>query len=359
MRNRNTHFLILSVLVLAIFGFFGSQYVSNIALCESQSHHHAAVKNLTREGPAGAQPLLENTLPVVPPNRTADDGPKGLSILMNQCSRSTATVGFVRRIFLAHGIDIKRAGYELLNPPNHPFYIPAKNKLTKKTGKTPNYNQIVVEATNMLMANASSKNKFLIFKTGQKFQLKYEKFKDVIDNLAKMGIKFSQAYRDNLLDRSICLVRDCFRKDLALGYPVIAETGEETDLCDQRCVSDEHVEAYFDTRSLVDGIKKQEEEMIDGQHQFSSLIAPSRPVDTDELMAFENTTDEETFQKSLDAWVTLLSPVMALLKVEIIAEVLREVQNSRTETSQSSVVQNMDEVVAAMKEANIGHYLRI
>ena len=174
----------------------------------------------------------------------------------------------------------------------------------------------------------------LFFKANVEQYLKLRPFFDALGNVAYAGL-----YRENVLDRCICMLRDCFKEAESFGTAVFGHNGTETDLCFQRRHHPEwNVQAKFTNAEECLEEDQNKVDVIRGQ-DFDSLASY-------ELLRFEQSTSEEDFQSSVEAWMDFLRPLLqGALDREIVASVLEEGRGTRPETSsQESKVYNYVEL---------------
>ena len=279
-----------------------------------------------------------------------------LAVVSEGCSGSSAVMQFVKRILRAeHNITFLINHSELFKPEKNPCYEYALETLKEKRSEpNPNFHDVTVEAIKRFNNFGIETNRTLFFKAtihqlhGKMFQ-----------GLKKIGALFGLAYRGNYLDRAICEARDCF--GAKYGYPVFAENGTRTDLCFQRRKLDPSikVKAYIhDIPNLIQKIHGLERHIRKGiqQLRFSEDVVQA----TEDLFAYEYTSDEKEFLKSHVAWMKFLSFTMFDIKKDTLTNIMRENQNSRKLKPHSDVIQNIEEVTLALQTAkpSLSHFLR-
>ena len=124
------------------------------------------------------------------------------------------------------------------------------------------------------------------------------------DGLDSLGASYSGIYRQNVLDRCICEVRDCFYAAKDFGFPVFAANGTRTDLCFERR---EHPEIRIQAR-ITDGhgCIAYGEKLVQEVQRYS----PNSSVTAEHLFEFESSSDEDAFESSIDQWMVFLRPLL-------------------------------------------------
>ena len=149
------------------------------------------------------------------------------------------------------------------------------------------------------------------------------------------------AERSNVLDYAICEIRDCF--DKVAGYPVLADTGEKTDLCFSRRFADVDVKAYLDPSAFLKTLENYVEKLDNtrkrlvkwfGSHDFVM-------VQTERLFHFEYGAQYR--HESMLEWANILNHWDLLLDRKIIESLMSDsVPPYRQEKPHASTVYNMD-----------------
>ena len=116
-------------------------------------------------------------------------------------------------------------------------------------------------------------------------------------------------FRDNLLDRFVCHVRDCFGSHPNSESYAVFPNGSVANLCfKRRRTPDVHTMAHIGVNELRRYFQKEaraQSRMVDnairimGQRHIES-------VSTESLMGFETERLPEALQTSIDAWMTVL-----------------------------------------------------
>ena len=179
-------------------------------------------------------------------------------------------------------------------------------------------------------------------------------------SLQRMNATFIHTYRENVLDRAVCMIRDCFDNG-EHGYPISADSLEQSDLCFKRRVNDTKVMAHVLPTKMPDMLKTYEEVIETDKRELPYLIGddPTKVRPTEELFAYEYTSDEETFQRSLDAWSVILKDVLHLDSTAL-EKVMRKDQNRFERTTHNNVIDNVDELEVALKasQPSLDSYIR-
>ena len=204
--------------------------------------------------------------------------------------------------------------------------------------------------------DAKKTNSLLFFKANIQ---QYSKYKQIFTKRLR-NVSYAGLYRQNVLDRCICMVRDCFNEAQGYGNAVVVhpnndtnttdgtggETIEITDLCFNRRNHPEiNIQANF---TNVAGCIMEDQEKVNyikrQKKVFHSFISES-------LFQFEESMDEDVFQNSITQWMKFLRPMMyhALCR-KIVASVLQKDRGVRSHSSsQESKVYNYDQ---AKEEVN-------
>ncbi|GFH55246.1 predicted protein [Chaetoceros tenuissimus] len=214
-------------------------------------------------------------------------------IVSHACSGSSATVKFAEKIFNAHGLKEKK---------------------------------ILLYKANLIK-------------------------EDIVETLKDLEAALTITYRKNTLDKAICVIRDCFQKapDASFGHQVYSN-GTKADLCFSRRNSKVLIKAMITNKDrLVKYLKstgKKHQVSLDKYSFFINSIDDT--VAYEDLFAFEYTDSEETFEKSVDNWMTFLRPFRLNLDRDIVLNTLERYRNSRNATVHSEVVYNMDVLHTAL-----------
>jgi len=272
------------------------------------------------------------------------------------CSGSTNIVTITKKILEAHGFKIYKAGaYELFKPHKNKFFETAKEELIKSGKKDPSNETIILKSFSLLNQNAIKNGQVLVMKL---------KHRSLIESLNETGTAlFAHMYRNNILDRFICEARDCFFNGKRLkAYPVVRKkrTYERTDLCmDRRKHRDIEVKVKFsDISILKDRMNYEIKKRKNWNNIIKPYIAPSESQESENLFAFEYTSNETVFESSVRAWESFLKSFD--LDINIISMVLRPKQNTRSlPKSHDKLIQNFYEVKKMLNSEGLGGFLRI
>ena len=246
-------------------------------------------------------------------------------LVANGCSGSTVTLRFLTDILTAHGYKISKTKKELMKPHKNKLFQKAKERV-KNSGEKPTYERVIVESLEMYYQQASSRGEILLFNSGS------TRFLNTLAGMKKIGIRFGHMYRSNSLDRCVCMVRDCFDGG-SYGFPVFANNGTKTDLCFQRRKSSEKIQTVFHPGMAASCVETEANNVKDSIEKIKSHaeMSNSLSVSYEELYAFEQSSDESTFQASLRAWVSLSKSLLTEREIneKKISDILRLEQNTR------------------------------
>lgn len=290
-------------------------------------------------------------------------------ILMLGCSGSTTVNNFLYKVLRDHGIVIhdfryksekmEYANFEMLTERNIPAHIRDEvNEWYKSLDVTrPDPKTKIIEELRRLNEELSEQNEVLMVKTATRDMEYITAFQDRFD------ASFTSIYRSNMLDVLICFIKDCFSWEVmdSLGYMTF-ENGTRADVCDERR-KDEFkslkLSVHLETKVLIDHIQKlelQNQERIDIS---TPLVYPSKPQTSEDLFAYEFTSDEDTFQMSLNAWIMALRPLVTTVQPEILESRMRPTQSTRSHPNYSDEIENYLEVYSALEKAGKLHFLRL
>jgi len=288
-----------------------------------------------------------------------------LAVAMEGCSASTPTLMMAKQLLRAHDMELmENTGLELFKPDKNKYYVSSRQQLQSngdvrmRNLSTSEENLILLRAMKQYASEAMAEQQRLLFKINPDIMSP-----TVIQTLKHMGTVFAFAYRANHLDLVVCYVRDCFETWMdeghRSGFPVFAGNGARASLCFDRRTFPGKTMAYLIPNNLVSRIHKLEEKLRDHVLGWGHLFAPSRPVSTESLFAFEYSPNEETFLESLESWIEFLSFSNIRMDRDTVAMQLRPLQNSRHLDLHSEVIWNIAEVKEALTKANLSHYLRL
>ena len=275
------------------------------------------------------------------------------------CSGTTSIGSYIRSIIKAHGLQhLPRVTFEFLNAhKKNPRTNKYKNIYFQQIINERNISieqakdniDIILQSIQRAQIDAIKSESFMFFKaSAPQYNLLYQNLTNYLMNVSYAGV-----YRKNVLDRCICMVRDCFQEAQGYGNAVVAlnentttdgtggETIEITDLCfNRRKHPDVNVQANF---TNVTGCIMEDQGRVDylklQRNVFDSFSSES-------LFQFEESMNEDVFQNSIIQWMNFLRPMMGhALHREIVASVLQKDRGVRSESSsQESKVYNYDQV---------------
>jgi hypothetical protein len=271
-------------------------------------------------------------------------------IITEPCSGSSITIQVAKKILEAHGYDVF-AGKEPNVPRRNKFYDEAVENLRKKLSKEPTPSQIVAESFKIIHEKTKSWNKILLIKLSNIRE-------DMLQPLKEMGAKYAFTYRENVLDRAVCVTRDCFQKN-NLGYQVFSN-GTRSELCFDRRKSKEKIFAYMNnTDAMIHFMQNLKNENKQRMVDYKSFVTPAAMWSYEELFAFEYTDSREVFDQSVKMWSSFLKNFATINQTKV-EEVLRLYWNTRPLPSpHSDVVYNIEDVKNALSDMpDLKHYLR-
>jgi len=314
---------------------------------EKKSLNHSGVQNRTSPNATGKVITLKN-------EKKHKYAGKIFAIHSLGCSGSTAMMKTTRSILRAAGIDIVPTEYEILKPQKNPLYEQAEQKLKTERGiKEPTYTEITIESLLMGSKSAKFNNQSIALTVGQ---IHLEKL--LVDNSMKeLDISFGHFYRENVLDLLLCRVRDCSRKNI--GYPVFAANNSKTELCFQRRKHPEiELKVWLKPETLVDAMNIRIKGNKKTVEEYQQFLSPGTSQVNENMFAYEYTSDEIVFRKSINAWANMLRSMVEIDET-IIEEVLLKSRDSRSPVKPHvEEIQNFDEVMIVLEKAGLNSYVR-
>jgi len=267
-------------------------------------------------------------------------------------SGTTAIGVYIRKIIRGHGFDYLRKGvsFEFLHTKKNLNHNKWKNKFYQEilkekniSAEEANYEEVMIESIKRAQAKATESGIFFFFKAG------VGGFgRGLKDGLDSLGASYFGMYRQNVLDRCICEIRDCFYAAKDFGFPVFAANGTRTDLCFQRR---HHPEIKIQAR-ITDGhgCIAAGEKLVQEVQRYSS----NSSVITEHLFEFESSSDEDAFARSIEQWMAFLRPLLKQhLSRRVIEQVLEEYRGSRLALiSQESKVYNYNELKNELEDTD-------
>jgi len=316
--------------------------------CQRPSNHSTVSKKNKRN-----KPNYIDIPPEMPfTSQTKNNNP--IVLIIRPCSMSSAVSQFLRKILESHGEDVCYGDTELTNRRKNPMVHAATQSLHRRNM---HHTDDHVRAVSLYKLHHLflRYNKRLVIKTlpGHIRDL-------TLVSLRQMNATFIHTYRENVLDRAVCMIRDCFDNG-ENGYPVSANNLEQSDMCFNRRVNDTKVMAHVFPTKIPDMLKTYEKVIDMDKRELPYLIGddPSKVRPTEELFDYEYTSDEETFQKSLDMWSLILRDVLHLDST-VLEKVMRNDQNRFDPTTHNNVIDNVDELDVALKTSQppLDSYIR-
>lgn len=275
------------------------------------------------------------------------------TLLHYGCTGSTAAYYTMKEILSAHGFNVKNIqGNAEQDKPLHNKHVSQARINLRASNEKFNKNDLIFEMLKLLNDEAVSDNETLFIKS-------YYRSASIINELKNDSL-FAGIARRNKIDVAICRAKDCFEGP---GYSVFATNGTRADdLCFQRREHpDIKLKIKFDPVKLVEFI--QEESRLDEQRKKTiekTLMLPSEIQFFEDLYEFEFTSDDAAFDKSFDAWTYLLKSMVDIDK-DILRSILMRMRNTkRSFIPHNESIENFDEVVAALKQADppYDHFIR-
>ena len=274
------------------------------------------------------------------------------------CSGTTAIGHYIRSIIAKHGLyRTERVGFEFLHagqktPRSHKFKNPYFEDIVRERNMTAeqiveNYYGLILESIQQAQEVAIESSSLLFFKANIN---KYWELNSIFEAL-NGDIRYAGIYKKNVLDRCICMVRDCFQEATDFGTAVFGSNGTNTDICLRRRFYDGlDVQANF---TDVKGCLRKAQGRVDlvrGRFQSYS---------TEVLFQFENSMKDQDFEISINAWMDFLKPLLQVaLNRNAVAMALEEGRGTRTiSSSQESRIYNYDEVKAELEGLNATSFL--
>jgi len=170
------------------------------------------------------------------------------------CSGTTAVGHYIRNIVSMHGFHkTEHVNFEFFNADQYnsrqheyknQYYqdIVMERNMTKEE-EIENHSDLVIESIERAQEVAIETKSLMFFKASIK---QYKKLHLRLDDLDGGASSYAGVYRENTLDRCICMVRDCFHEVKDFGISVFGANGTEADLCfDRRFHLEVDVQAYF------------------------------------------------------------------------------------------------------------------
>ena len=276
-----------------------------------------------------------------------------LAMIQYGCSGSSALVHLTRELLRAHGFLTLEGKSEIIKPEKNKFYESAKQTLApngEKVSKT----KVVREMMHQTLQHVEDSDMTAIFKLGpRKTAIAFGE-----NGLLELGVKFIHFYRSNLLDHVLCEVRDCQLRGKRVGYPVFPANGTRTDICFGRRRTHVKVKAYLNVSATVAYMKHWDERMAGEQASLPyDRLETGERYSAEDLYGFEYTQDEDMFDRSRSEWMRLLSRVIDSPDETTVNDFLRKYQGTRTPHPHYDIIYNYAETVAALKEAQLDHYL--
>ncbi len=260
---------------------------------------------------------------------------KGIEVEMTSTSTDTdPTLDDSRELFPLI-TKFKADEYNIRNGvPKNPYFqdIVHERNITPEELKhdSSNYFDLVQESVQRAQAEAIKTGTLLFFKAEIKSQ--YNMLRSQFKALKH--VSYVGFYRQNMLDRCICMLRDCFYEAEKFGNAVFGHNGTKfkADHCIKRRQHPEwNVQAKFTNAEKCLEEDQNRVGLIRGQ-DFDSFT-------DNELFRFEMSMSDSDFQESVDAWMKFLQPLLQdALDLDIVASALEEGRGTHKPSSQESKV---------------------
>ena len=275
-----------------------------------------------------------------PVSRSIKFGSPFLVLTEGGCSATTPILGrFLHKIVQTHGYKIL-TNTEMLNvhqgkkkKNKYYFDILMDKNVTHKSLARHKQIEILVESIKQAQKVAIESESLIVFK------INYYQFREMHSHLESLegGVSYIGLYRENLLDRCTCMLKDCFDDSKEFGNSVF-ENGTESKLCFQRRKHPEFiVQAYF--TNVQQCLAESEEHVTVIQNHGCDSIS------SELLTLFEYSTNEHDFNLSIDAWMIFLKQLLKdELKRELVMQSLEEFRGSRKHSNQTRSVYNYHQV---------------
>ena len=267
------------------------------------------------------------------------------------CSGSTAVGRFLEEIIIGHGLQrFDKGGFEFLNihspkgKEKNPFYF---NTTDIDAYKGKEEEDLLIESVKKAGVEANDSGKLFYFKAGHNHINYTRPYRKAFD---EFGVNFIGVYRENVLDRCICTTNDCFTEKA--GYPVFKDSGIKTSLCFSRRKAKATVVTNF-----TDPVSCFQESM---NKQMAIKRADFPSVSVESLFAFEYSDDDDTWEFSIEAWMTILKPfLLDSLNKSLLQESLKKYRGSRQALKpHRELVYNFDHLKNQIENTEWEMYLR-
>ena len=277
------------------------------------------------------------------------------------CSGTTAIGQYIQAITNAHGFEyFHKMHFEFMHTEKNPRHNKTKNEFYHDIQQEMEISgsmsslPITVDQTDEMMLESVRRAHQEAKALGQLtfFKANFGQFKVMEQGYQDLGATFAGVYRENILDRCICMVKDCFHAVQDYGYPVFGKNGTKTDLCISRRQHPEvRVKAKF--KSVTGCIYKS----LKPFHYIKRLRFPS--VSSESLFEFEISSDEDALKRSVDAWMIFLHPYLQdKLDESLILKVLAPDRNTRKSSPQKHGIYNYQKVKDDLLNTDWAVYLR-
>lgn len=165
----------------------------------------------------------------------------------------------------------------------------------------------------------------------------------IIDELKKEGARFIGTWRDNVIDKHCCMIKDCMG-DQNWGYPV-DEKGNKSTMCFDRRKSDVKIKAHVNPYTLVEELhnKMNEPEILREKMRIGG-VKNMKVLPLSSLSACMYSTDEKSFDTSVSAWSDLLHRLGLKASQKTIRNVLSKNRGTKKLEPHSQSIYNYSEV---------------
>lgn len=210
--------------------------------------------------------------------------------------------------------------------------------------------EILWESVRIASKKAEISQQFLFFKGNIKDSDTQRWLYDQLFSMKRSNVV--GLYRENALNRCICMVRDCFDESKRFGESVFAENGTQSNLCFKRRVHPEiKISVKFtDITGCINESLRRQTRVRNKRPSFSS----------ESLFLFENMEGSAAIASSADHWMAFLTPMMKeTLNKSVIIKVLQEHKEggARSKGSQSNHIYNFEDVKQRLEKTEFKKFL--
>merc|ERR1712146_507713 len=163
-------------------------------------------------------------------------------------------------------------------------------------------------------------------------------------------------YRENLLDRALCMSMDCFNN---VATTVFAKNGTKSDLCFQRRFNtdpDDKVVLDVNTTKLQEYLRYHTD-LQRKEWKFNGHYTDA--YKSEQLVLFETSESEQDFVTSYDSWISLLTSLGVQPNKRLVFEVLSDYRGkkshkTKTASGNNTQLQGSSEIVSQETQGSVG-----